>query len=318
MLWNPDPKVSGMIDWLSAEWMGDKLSGNTAPGVFWDLTVEKDWSTMILGKNQRGKYSIMKPRYQYFLTDRQEREENAEEGTEAPVAKNERPRLILIPHTPHTIRTTVRPCESCHESEVALGLGDPTRKTITDAESFFTAWEEDGRVPSDFQSRQVVTETGEPIQQAYPSEQARFLNAEEIAAMKNKSDVYKAYRYMDLREKRFPRLLARDEFPFDRRHKKNEKLAGEPGQEKDFLFNVDEKSFVVHQPLEEPSAPSTVSPAVQEKSAGQDRFSDIEPVEGRMIMEFSPDFFQAPVLDEKLESDEKISTGESDASGEGL
>ncbi len=318
MLWNPDPKVSGMIDWLSAEWMGDKLSGNTAPGVFWGLTVEKDWSTMILGKNQRGKYSIMKPRHQYFLTDRQEREENAEEGTETPVAKNERPRLILIPHTPHTIRTTVRPCESCHESEVALGLGDPTRKTITDAESFFTAWEEDGRVPSDFQSRQVVTETGEPIQQAYPSEQVRFLNAEEIAAMKNKSDVYKAYRYMDLREKRFPRLLARDEFPFDRRHKKNEKLAGEPGQEKDFLFNVDEKSFVVHQPLEESSASSTVSPAVQEKSAGQDRFSDIEPVEGRMIMEFSPDFFQAPVPDEKLESDEKISTGESDASGEGL
>ena len=298
-----------MIDWLSAKWVGDKFSGNTAPGVFWNLFVKADWDTMILGKNQRGKYSIMKPRYQYFLTDRQKNEENSEEEFEAPVTEDERPRLILIPHTPHTIRTTVRPCESCHDSEVALGLGDPTRKNIVDSESFLTTWKEGRPVPADFQSRQVVTEAGEPIQKAYPSDQARFLNAEEIAAMKNKGDAYKAYRYMDLREKRFPRLLARDEFPFDRRHKKNEKLAGEPGQEKDFLFNVDEKSFVVHQPLEESSASSTVSPAVQEKSAGQDRFSDIEPVEGEMIMEFSPDFFQAPVPDEKLESD---------ASGEGL
>jgi len=279
---------------------------------------------MILGKNQRGKYSIMKPRHQYFLTDRQEREENAEEGTETPVAKNERPRLILIPHTPHTIRTIVRPCESCHESEVALGLGDPTRKTITDAESFFTAWEEDGRVPSDFQSRQVVTETGEPIQQAYPSEQVRFLNAEEIAAMKNKSDVYKAYRYMDLREKRFPRLLARDEFPFDRRHKTNEALAGEPGQEKDILFNVDENSFEVRQPIEskysmeELSAFSVTPPVSQEKLAEQDRISNIEPIEGKMIMEFSPEFFEAPVPDESLDTSEDVSTGESGKNGEGL
>ncbi len=324
MLWNSGQESSGMIDWLSAKWVGDKFSGNTAPGVFWNLFVEADWDTMILGKNQRGKYSIMKPRYQYFLTDRQKNEENSEEEFEAPVTEDERPRLILIPHTPHTIRTTVRPCESCHDSEVALGLGDPTRKNIVDSESFLTTWKEGRPVPADFQSRQVVTEAGEPIQKAYPSDQARFLNAEEIAAMKNKGDAYKAYRYMDLREKRFPRLLARDEFPFDRRHKTNEALAGEPGQEKDILFNVDENSFEVRQPIEskysmeELPAFSVTPPVSQEKLAEQDRISNIEPIEGKMIMEFSPEFFEAPVPDESLDTSEDVSTGESGKNGEGL
>ena len=40
---------------------------------------------MILGKNARGKYSIMKPRYQYFLTDRTE--ENQPSGKRAEILK---------------------------------------------------------------------------------------------------------------------------------------------------------------------------------------------------------------------------------------
>ena len=118
--------------------------------------------------------------------------------------------------------------------------------------------------------------------------------------------------------------MARDEFPFDRRHKINEALAGEPGQEKDILFNVDENSFEVRQPIEskysmeELPAFSVTPPVSQEKLAEQDRISNIEPIEGKMIMEFSPEFFEAPVPDESLDTSEDVSTGESGKNGEGL
>ena len=41
----------------------------------------------------------------------------------------------------------------------------------------------------------------------------RFLNAEEILALQETTDSYRAYRFLNLRELRFPRLLSRQEFP---------------------------------------------------------------------------------------------------------
>ena len=223
----------GMIDWLSAKWMGNQITGSKVPGVFLNLFTETDWNTMILGKNQRGKYSIMKPRYQYFFTDSYADEESIKKSARVAITQDGGPGLIFLPHTPHTIRTTVRPCESCHDSEISLGLGDPNRKTITDSESFFLALKNNGSIPSDFQAKQVVTEAGDPIQRTYPKDKTRFLNAEEIAVIRNKSDAYKAYRYMDLKERRFSRLLTREKFPFDQLHKKNEESAGNPKEEKE-------------------------------------------------------------------------------------
>ena len=52
---------------------------------------------------------------------------------------------------------------------------------------------------------------------------------------------------MDVRDRKFPRLLSREEFPYDQRHKNNESLAGDPGKEKDILFNVKENNFVIQQ-----------------------------------------------------------------------
>ena len=235
--WNfSDPTLQGMlkdeeqfgaemIDWISAKWTGNKFLNETVSGIFINFFTEKDWDTMILGKNQRGKYSIMKPRYQYFFTDYSDGGEKLEKNIEVPITKNGNPGLVLIPHTPHTIRTIVRPCESCHESEIAVGLGDTKRNTVVDAQSFFSTLKNTSTVPKNFQAKQVVTEEGDTIQSAYPSYQTRFLTAEEIAVIKNKSDIYKAFRYLDLRAKRFPRLLAREDFPFDKKHITNEKLS---------------------------------------------------------------------------------------------
>ena len=244
ILWKKDQMNVGMIDWLSAKWMGNQITGSKVPGVFLNLFTETDWNTMILGKNQRGKYSIMKPRYQYFFTDSYADEESIKKSARVAITQDGGPGLIFLPHTPHTIRTTVRPCESCHDSEISLGLGDSNRKTITDSESFFLALKNNGSIPSDFQAKQVVTETGDPIQRTYPKDKTRFLNAEEIAVIRNKSDAYKAYRYMDLKERRFSRLLTREKFPFDQLHKKNEESAGNPKEEKAFLSDLNDNNLL--------------------------------------------------------------------------
>ena len=47
-------------------------------------------------------------------------------------------------------------------------------------------------VPENFIPIVGTIAAGEPIQSTYPDGRARFLNAEEIAAIKNKSDLYKA------------------------------------------------------------------------------------------------------------------------------
>jgi hypothetical protein len=289
MLWNKDKSNDGMLDWLSAKWMGDKISGDTIPGIFINLFAEKDWNTMILGKNHRGKYSIMKPRYQYFLTDYIDSWDNNLKTGEVPITQNGEPGLILLPHTPHTIRTKVRSCESCHDSKVALGLGDPRRNIILDAGSFFSALKNEGIVPSNFQPKQVVTENGVPIQSVYPNSQARFLNADEIAAIKNKSDTYKAFRYLDLKPQRFPRLLARDEFPFDHKHKKNEESINQLKEKT--LFKANKNSFFTG-----------------EHKVGQQLGKNFnkESMENEAIMEFSPNNFDTSFAGEALNSEKDV------------
>jgi hypothetical protein len=197
----------------------------------------------------------------------------------------------------------VRSCESCHDNKIALGLGDPKRNIILDSESFFSTLKNKGIVLSNFQPKQVVTEDGDPIQSVYPNSQARFLNSEEIAAIKNKSDVYKAFRYLDLKAKRFPRLLAREDFPFDQKHKKNEESAKQPKQEEETLFEANKNSFMtggheVGQPLEE-------------------NFKK-EAIQNETIMEFLPNNFDASFAGEPLNSEKDILGDDSGYNSEGL
>ena len=324
MLWNEDPVNTGMIDWSSAKWMGGKILSDTVPGIFLNLFAEKDWNTMILGKNQRGKYSIMKPRYQYFFTDYREDGDSPKKYAEVPITSNGKPGLILLPHTPHTIRTIVRPCESCHDSEITLGLGDPKRNTIVDSESFFSTLKNTGAVPSDFQAKQVVTETGDPIQATYPSHRTRFLNAEEIASIKNKSDVYKSFRYLDLKARRFPRLLAREEFPFDQRHIKNEKSAKQPKQEEEILFQINQNGFMAREnKLDQSKEEKTHDPVlVPAENHGnfpeQDRDYSGASIESETIKEFSPDLFGIQKFNDGLNSEKDISTDESELNRKGF
>jgi len=237
---NPPGK---MLDWLTAKSTPDGIDGTWVDGLWWDIFTEPGWKDMILGKNVQGKYTVMKPRYQYFLSERSE--ETSPPGKRGEVLKtvDGRPGLILVPHTPHTIRKSVRSCESCHDSKVALGLGDPLKRSVVDGKLFFTELNNNNHLVPEFQLKQVVTDEGILLQTAVPPKEIRFLTSKEIDALTNKSPTYRAFRYLNLRNLRYPRLLIRNEFPYDLKHRANEKSYGRPAPVEDLYYDFENNRF---------------------------------------------------------------------------
>jgi hypothetical protein len=181
-----------------------------------------------------------------------------------------------------------------------------------------------GTVPPDFQTKQVITEQGNPIQTTYPNNQARFLNAEEIAAIKNKSDTYKAFRYLDLKAQRFPRLLAREQYPFDQQHKNNEKSAKKPKQKEENLFKLNENSSLGSKYEVDSSVRKKKDDADLTPVEGQENFSKSDqnysgiPNQSDTIQEFSPDLFKTPELGKKLNPGNDILIEEPEFKSEGF
>jgi hypothetical protein len=179
-------------------------------------------------------------------------------------------------------------------------------------------------VPSDFQAKQVVTEAGNQIQTTYPNNQARFLNAEEFASIKNKNDAYKAFRYLNLKARRFPRLLAREDFPFDQRHLKNERSAKQPKQEEEILFQINQNGFMAQenkldQSREEKTHDPVLIPAENQGNfPEQDRDYSGVSIESETIKEFSPDLFGIQEFNDGLNSEKDISTDDSEFNREGF
>ena len=239
----PEEESGKMLNWLTAKSTPEGIEGKWIDGIWWNVFTETSWSDLILGKNTRGKYSIMKPRYQYFLTN--QTEGNLPLGKRAEVLKtvDGKPGLILVPHTPHTIRKTVRSCESCHESMLALGLGDSLKRTVEDGELFIQEFKTKNRLLPWFQLKQFIAKNGTELQTTVPPNTTRFLNFEEAAALANKSDMYQTFRYLNLRRLRYPRLLARKSFPYDLRHKAKENKFGLPTPIEDMYYDFNKNQF---------------------------------------------------------------------------
>jgi hypothetical protein len=240
--------TEGMINWLSAKSLANSVEGERLPGYWWSVFTETGWSDLIMGKNDRGKYSILKPRYQYFITDQTSPLGIPTKRAEPPLTLDGGAGLIWTAYSPHTIRKTVRTCESCHQNYLTAGLGDPLRQSIKNPTSFFDELRFNNQVPSQFQLKQGVTQKGEPLQTPFPSEEIRFLNEEEISALQGKTDSYRAYRFLNLRELSFPRLLSRQEFPYDARHRAQENIMGPPPLQDDLYYNVEKNQFVKAEP----------------------------------------------------------------------
>ena len=298
--WNlADPDLSntdnetdrqGMINWLSAKSHPDSIEGERLPGFWWSVFAETGWSDLIMGKNDRGKYSILKPRYQYFITDQTSPLGIPTKRAEPPLTLDGGAGLIWTTYSPHTIRKTVRSCESCHKNKLSAGLGDPLRQSIQNTTSFFDELRFNNQVLPQFQLKQGVTMNGEPLQTPFPNGEARFLNEEEISALQKTTDSYRAYRFLNLRELRFPRLLSRQEFPYDTRHRAQENVMGPPPLQDDLYYDVGKNQFVKIAP-EIPAVDTSQTQEESPETVGQES-ETLELEEQKNIIEFLYDIFQ--------------------------
>jgi len=237
----------GMLLWPTAQETANGIAGKWTPGFWRTVFTESGWDTMILGKNKRGRISIMKPRYQYFITDNTNSSSSVSKRARVPFSQNGRPGLVMVPHSPHTIRTVARPCESCHMNALTAGLGDPNLENVTDGKQFLRALKSTNRLLPEFQIKQMVSADGRPIQNAMPGKKTRFLTSREIQSLSKIGRRYKAYRYLDLRQRNFSRLLRRNVFPYDANHKINEKKFDSPLLNEELYYDLDKSHFTLRQ-----------------------------------------------------------------------
>ena len=97
---------TGMLNWNSAVATPDGIKGRWTEGIWSYVFSETGWSSLILGKNKRKRYTIMKPRYQYFLTHLSNEEGRSTLRAKVPFTPKGKPGWVMTPHTPHTIRST--------------------------------------------------------------------------------------------------------------------------------------------------------------------------------------------------------------------
>ena len=230
------PYFNQDFNWLTAEESANDIFGQWQPGTWIELLSKASWDKMILGKNSKGKYSIFKPRKQYFFTEISADGELIKSST-IPSLPDGKLGLLLTPYTPHTIRKISRTCKDCHSNPENLGLGDPKLKVIPDAPSFYQELSDEASLPGEFQLWQTIDSNGSALQSVWPPD-ARFLNSKELFSIQEKTDRYRANQYLALRERGFPKLLNRNSFPFDIKHKANEDLYGSPFDSGDSLFEV--------------------------------------------------------------------------------
>ena len=293
----PSNKKPGMLDWLTAKSLPQKIEADTINEYWWTLFSDSGWSEMIMGKNSRGKYSIIKPRYQYFITDQTGTSGLPLKRAEPPLTLNNSAGLIWTDYSPHTIRKTVRSCEDCHQNSLSVGLGDPLKIPIKNAEQFFSSLKQNNQVHKSFQLRQAIDSNGQALQTLFPQDKSRFLNKNEITTLQKPSNQYRAFRSLNLRELKFSRLLGRREFPYDVKHRIREHNLGESQPREDLFYDVEKNLFVrIETPKEAPKPPKIFKPKTWPESI-MDEDSDLttEPPQDNKkegIVEFPYDIFQ--------------------------
>ena len=292
LLSNSSIEKTGMLDWPTAKSLPQKIEANILDEYWWTVFSDAGWSDMVMGKNSRGKYAILKPRYQYFITDPAGPSGLPSKQAEPPLTLDDSPGLIWTDYSPHTIRKTVRSCESCHQNSLSVGLGDTLRKSIQDAGPFFSGLKQNNQVSPDFQLKQGIDPNGQALQTFFPGDKSRFLNSEEITALQETSDRYRAFRSLNLRELNFSRLLSRKEFPYDVRHRLREKNMGQPQPREDLFYNVEKNQFVeIEKPKETPKLSEEFTPELPQESE-EDNETMKPDNEEDGIIEFLYDIFQ--------------------------
>ena len=108
----------------------DWLSGEKRPGI-WSVGWRfRRWEPMPLGVDQEGHFAVLRPRYQYLIS---EVDRNGQVSLDSAVPQRGDGTgrgWAFMPYVPHTIAPFGRGCLSCHQNRVAAGLPPEEKPTM--------------------------------------------------------------------------------------------------------------------------------------------------------------------------------------------
>ncbi|MBC8418991.1 MAG: hypothetical protein ISR62_02650 [Desulfobacteraceae bacterium] len=101
----------------------DRLSGEERPGI-WSVGWRfRRWEQMPLGMDHTGRYAILRPLYQYFISY-VDRAGNVVLDSVVPSRGDGTGKgWAFMPYVPHTTAPFGRACDACHQNRVTAGLG---------------------------------------------------------------------------------------------------------------------------------------------------------------------------------------------------
>lgn len=187
------PPIGGAIaakpmeDW-SQPASRDLLSGRIRPGAWFGAFTARLWSDPPLGLDHTGKVTVFRPMRQYVIS-RVDENENLLLDREIPVTGAGAPALLWNPYAPHTIASVGRPCQGCHGSPKALGLGEGMMGSTQPG--LKPLWRNETKIPGrEFRWDAMVDESGAALQ-ASSRPGAGPLDHATLKKLMNPSDLFK-------------------------------------------------------------------------------------------------------------------------------
>ncbi len=108
----------------------DRLNGQERPGI-WSMGWRfRRWEPMPLGVDQNGRYTVMRPLYQYEVSYVDRLGNVSLDSVTPSRGDGSGSGWAFMPYVPHTVGKGGRPCDSCHLNRVAVGLG--IQQVLTD------------------------------------------------------------------------------------------------------------------------------------------------------------------------------------------
>jgi hypothetical protein len=101
----------------------DRLNGQERLGI-WSMGWRfRRWEPMPLGVDQNGRYTVLRPLYQYQVSYVDRLGNVAVDSARPPRGDGSGPGWAFMPYVPHTVGPSGRSCDSCHLNREAAGLG---------------------------------------------------------------------------------------------------------------------------------------------------------------------------------------------------
>jgi hypothetical protein len=122
----------------------DWLTGESRPGAWFRGYTERKWSRPPLGLDHHGKVSVMRPMYQYVISQ-VDSDSNVLLDRHIPTTGSGQSALICNPYSPHTIAARGRPCQECHGNPKAAGLGEGVMGI--EKPVFSSVWRPESQIP---------------------------------------------------------------------------------------------------------------------------------------------------------------------------